>query len=403
MAKWSYEGLDNTGKKVVGSLDAINDKEVRKKLRTQGVRPRRIIPPSIFEFDIGEFLIDKGFGKPFGPKDLLYFTKQLSTMVNAGVPILQSLEILYSQEPNFSLKKSIRRISTKVSEGQTLADSMKAEKGFSKLYCNLVRAGETGGILDTILDKLTIHMEKIEKIKNQIKSAMTYPAIVVIIGVVIIYGMLYFVVPQFENMLADSGKALPDVTQLLIDISKFLELNTIYLVPGFIALLVFIKYSISTPTGKPIFDAISLKMPIFGSIILKANLSSFSRTLSTLITSGISLVDALEICIDTLDNVIIANDLKLVRKAVIEGKTLTEPLQKIDYFPPMIAQMIKVGEQSGQIDNMLLKVADIFEEEVNHLIENMTKLIEPFILVVLGGFVAFILIAMYMPMFTAAG
>jgi type IV pilus assembly protein PilC len=402
MGIWRYEAFDGQGKRETGSVDAASRPEVRKFLRTRGLRPRKITPPSILEFDVTEWLVDQGLATAFGPKELLSFTKQLGIMVEAGVPIIEGLEILYKQEKNTSLKKSVKQITVSVREGKTIAEAMEKEKGFDKLYCNLIKAGESGGILDSILSKLTTHLEKSEKIKTQIKSAMTYPVIVSIVGGGVIWGMLVFVVPQFVSMLTDTGKAIPEITQLVIDASDFLGNYSVYGVPLFVLFIMIVKAWKKTPTGKVVYDKIFMKVPIFGGIVIKGNLASFCRTLGTMLSSGVSMIEALDICIETIDNGVIASDLKQVRKKVIEGKSMTEPLGKIDYFPPLVVQMVRVGEQTGQIDQMLERVADVFEDEVNELVDNMTKLIEPFIIVVLGGIIALILVAMYMPMFSAA-
>lgn len=403
MANWKYEALDKTGKRVSGVIDGTSDKEVRRLLRAQGLRPKKIIPPSILEFDIGDWMVEKGFAQPFGYKELATFTKQLAIMINAGVPIIAALEILYKSEKNPSLKKAIKNIAKDVGEGQTIAEAMEKNKGFDKLYCNLVKAGEAGGILDTILNKLNEHMEKQLKIKSQIKSAMTYPAIVVCVGIGVIWGMLVFVVPQFVGMLKETGQEPPAITKFVMDASEFIGNYTIYILPLAFVALVLLASWIKTPAGKLIFDNIMMRMPIFGPIIIKGNLASFSRTLSTMLSSGVSLIDSLEIVIDTIDNVVIAKDLKEVRAKVTEGKTVTEPLEKIEYFPAMVSQMLRVGEQTGGIDQMLEKVSDVFEDEVNAGVANMTKMIEPIIIVVLGSIVAVILVAMYLPIFMAAG
>lgn len=403
MGMWKWDGIEKGGKRVSGSINARNEKEVRKLLRAKGIRPKKLTPPSILEFDLGEWMVENGFAAPFGAGDLLRITKQLCIMVNAGVPILQSLEILYKQEQVPSLKKAVKGIAVDVGEGKTLAEAMGTQKGFNKLYCNLVHAGESGGILDEILNKLAEHLEKQEKMKAQIKSAMTYPVIVVLVGIGVIYGMLVYVVPKFAEMIQDTGQEMPAITQFVLDASSFLGTYSIYIVPGFIVAVMLLKSFFGTPAGKPIYDNMMMKMPIFGGIIIKGNLGQFTRTLSTMLSSGVSLVDSLDICIDTVDNTVIGEDLRVVRKAVTEGKTLTDPLAKIEYFPIMVSQMIKVGEQTGAIDQMLLKISDIFEDEVNNLVANMTKLIEPIILVVLGGIVAVILVAMYMPIFMTAG
>lgn len=403
MANYGWEGLNKDGQRESGTLNAVDEKEVRRTLRAKGIRVKKITPPSILEFDIGEWMVKKGLAKAFGPKELMTFTKQLSIMNNAGVPIIQSLEILFKSERNPSLKNAVKTIAVDVGEGKTLAEAMAKQKGFDKLYCNLVKAGEAGGILDDILKKLAEHMERTEKIKGQIKSAMTYPAIVLVVGLAVVWGLMTFVVPQFVDMLKDTGQEPPFITQLVIDISNFVQEYTLIGVPGIFVLLLLLQNYIKTETGKIAFDNFMMRLPVFGGIVIKGNLASFCRTMSTLLSSGVSLIDSLEICVETIDNGVVAKDLKTVRKAIEQGKTLTEPLTKVDYFPDMVSQMIRVGEQTGQVDQMLEKVADVFEDEVNDLVSNMTKLIEPFIIVFLGGMVATVLVAMYLPIFMSAG
>jgi type IV pilus assembly protein PilC len=403
MGVFKYEGVDAQGKKILGELEANAEKDVRKSLRTQGIRVRKITPPTFLEFDFGKWMVDKGIAKSMTVKELSTFTKQLAIMLSAGVPIMQSLDILGRAEKNLSLKESIKKIASDVGEGKTISEAMEGQKGFSKLYCNLVRAGEAGGILELILNKLANHMEKQEKTKAQIKSAMMYPSIVCAVGALVIWGMMVFVVPQFTGMLKETGQAVPWITQFVIDTSDFFGKYSLIMIPAvFVGLATFLSY-IKTPTGKIFWDNTSMRFPIFGNIIIKGNLSSFASTLSTLLSAGVSLIDALDICIETIDSGVIANDLKEVKKKVMEGKTLTEPLSKIEYFPELVTQMIRVGEQTGQIDQMLTRVASVFEDEVNSLIEGMTKMIEPIIIVVLGGIIATILVAMYLPMFMSAG
>lgn len=403
MAIYKYEAVDPNGKKILGQIEAASEREVRKALRVQGVRVKKIIPPSFLEFDLGMWLVDKGFAAAIGSKELSNFTKQLSIMISAGVPILQALEILFRAEKNPSLKLAIKRIAADVGEGKTIAEAMQAQRGFDKLYCNLVKAGEAGGILDTILKKLATHMEKQQKTKAQIKSAMMYPTVVTLVGIAVIWAMMVFVVPQFVGMLKETGQELPWITQMVIDTSNFFGKYTPIMVPAFfVGVASFLSY-IKTPIGKVFWDNLSMRFPLFGQIIIKANLSSFSNTLATLLGAGVSLIDALDICIETIDSTVIAKDLTEVKKKVIEGKTLTEPLAKIDYFPELVTQMIRVGEQTGQIDQMLQRVAEVFEDEVDTRVSSMTKMIEPLIIVVLGGIIATILVAMYLPMFMSAG
>lgn len=403
MGNWRWEGLNKDGKRDQGMVQASNEREARKTLRTQGVKVRKLAPPSILEFDIGEWLAENGIGGSIATVDIMRFTKQLSVMLNAGVPIVQSLEILGKSERNPHLKKSVRNMTSDVVEGKTVAEAMKKQNGFDDLYCNLVRAGEAGGILDTILSKLAEFMEKQEKTKKQIKSAMTYPVIVVCVGAGVIGAMLKWVVPTFVGMLSDTGQELPLVTKLVIGASDFLTANFLEIIGGIFFTIVGLSQYVKTDSGKVVADKVAMNMPLFGGIVIKGNLSAFCRTMATLLSSGVTLLDAIEICAKTVPNSIIANDLKMVRKQVEQGKTLTEPLSKIDYFPDMVFQMLQVGEQTGQIDQMLVRVSDVFEDEVNELVGGMTKMIEPFVIVFLGGAVAVILVAMYLPMFMSAG
>lgn len=403
MAKYRYQGFAADGKKTEGSIEADSDKEARKLLRRQGIRATKLSAPGLMELDLGQFLADKGLTKPFGQAELMRFTRQLAILINAGVPILESLGILENQEKNASLKKVVRNISIQVEEGRSLYDAMNGQAGFTKLYCSLVKAGESAGILDTILNKLAEFLEKGEKLKKQVKGALTYPVIVLIVGIAVVFGLMTFVVPQFVAILEESKQEIPWVTQTVMDISAFFQNYTLLLIVGiFSFVMIFINY-IKTTEGKKQWDIITMKAPLFGMLIIKGNLGSFTRTLATMLSAGVPIIDALEVCIETLDNTQIAKDLEKVRRAVIEGKSITEPLKRIRYFPPLVTQMIKVGESTGNLDQMLLKVSDVFEEEVEELVQNMTKLIEPFILVVLGGIIGFVLIAMYLPIFMSAG
>ncbi|WPU65530.1 type II secretion system F family protein [Peredibacter starrii] len=385
MPKYKYVGFTADGKKVENSVEAETVRDAKKILRRQNIRPTKVIEPSFFEADLGQFMVDKGLAKPFGRADLMRFTRQLSILINAGVPILECLEILYKQEQNPVLKRVLKNISLQVEEGKSLYDAMSGQQGFDKLYCALVRAGESAGILDSILVKLAEFLEKAEKLKKQVKSALTYPVIVVFVGIVVIFGLMTFVVPQFVGMLKESNQEIPWVTQVVIDTSNFFQNYTLLLIAGLVAAFMLFINFIKTKEGKQAWDRFTMRAPLFGGLVIKGNLGAFTRTLATMLAAGVPIIDSLEICIDTLDNTQIAKDLTKVRKAVIEGKSITEPLSRIHYFPPLVTQMIKVGESTGNIDQMLIKVADVFEEEVEDLVANLTKMIEPLILVVLGG------------------
>jgi type IV pilus assembly protein PilC len=403
MPKFKYVGFTADGKKIENTVEADSIRDAKKLLRRQNIRATKVVAPSFFEADLGEFLVEKGLSRPFGRAELMRFTRQLAILINAGVPILECMEILHKQEQNMVLKRVVKNITMQIEEGKSLFDAMSQQQGFDKLYCALVKAGEAAGILDSILVKLAEFLEKAEKLKKQVKSALTYPVIVVLVGILVIFGLMTFVVPQFVEILKESNQAVPWVTQTVIDVSDFFRSYTLLLIAGLVAGTMFFLNFIKTKEGKQAWDRFTMKAPLFGMLVIKGNLGAFTRTLATMLAAGVPIIDSLEICIDTLDNTQIAKDLTKVRKAVIEGKSITEPLSRITYFPPLVTQMIKVGESTGNLDQMLLKVADVFEEEVEELVANLTKLIEPFILVVLGGIIGFVLIAMYLPIFMSAG
>lgn len=403
MPKFKYVGFTAEGKKVESTIDADTEREAKKMLRRQNIRPTKVIPPSVFEVDLGQWMVDKGIAPPFGRAELMRFTRQLSILINAGVPILECMEILSKQEQNITLKKTVKSISVQVEEGKSLFEAMSNQTGFDRLYCALVKAGEAAGILDSILSKLAEFLERQEKLKKKVKGALTYPTIVVVVGIIVIFGLMTFVVPQFVGMLKESNQEIPWITQMVMDTSQFFQDYTVLLAVGIVAAFMLFINFIKTKEGKVVWDRFTMQVPLFGMLIIKGNLGAFTRTLSTMLAAGVPIIDALEICIETLDNTQISKDLTMVRKAVIEGKSITEPLNRISYFPPLVTQMMKVGESTGNLDQMLLKVADVFEDEVNELVENLTKLIEPLILVFLGGIIAVVLIAMYLPIFMSAG
>ena len=403
MAKFRYVGTDRQGKRVAGEMEGSTSREIKAILRRQGIRARKVSKPSLAEIDLNELAVELGMGPGVGQKELFNFTRKMSILINAGVPIMEALEILFKQEPNPTFKKSLRAVATEVGNGKSLNEAMAGKTGFNRLYCNLVKAGEAGGILATVLDKLTEFMEKSEKTKKQIKKAMTYPSMVFVIGLGVVAGLMIFVVPQFVSMLEGSGQEVPGITQFVMNTSDFFIDYWHVLLMSVFAVVIGIKQYRKTESGKFNTDRILMKMPLFGPVVVKGNLASFTRTLSTLLSAGVSIIDAIEICTETLDNVVIAKDFERVKLAVVEGETLTKPLSRIKYFPEMVAQMVKVGEATGQLDQMLIKVSDVFEEEVDDSIAAATSAIEPIIIVVLGGLIAGVMVAMYLPIFMAAG
>lgn len=400
---FKYIGVQTDGRKVEGDLEAKNVQQVKRLLRRKGIRAKKIIAPNPFDVDLGMWMVEKGLASPFGAKELNKFTRQLATLINAGVAILESLEILYKQEKNPSLKKAIGNIIEEIGSGKSLFEALSNQKGFNKLYCSLIKAGEAAGILDIILNKLAEFMDKQEKIKKQIKKAMTYPGIVMTLGLGITWGLMVFIVPQFVDMLSDTGQEIPFVTQLVIDISDILSEYTLLALPVIGVLAFALINYIRTPIGKIAYDRFMMNLPVIGGIVIKGNLTSFTRTLATMLGAGVSILEALDICIETLDNTVMQKDLRMVKNAVVKGKSITEPLGRIKYFPDLVNQMVKVGESTGNLDSMLIKVSDVFEEETSEQVTFMTTLIEPLILVVLGGIIGTVLIAMYLPIFMAAG
>jgi type IV pilus assembly protein PilC len=403
LVKFIYEGTTVDGKRVKGEVEARDERALRRVLRRKNIKVKKVTRPKAAEQDIGQLLVDKGIVKGFGNQELLRFTKQLSTLVNAGVPIVESLDILWQQERNLAFRAAVKQISHDVSEGKTLNEALAEHEGFDRLYCSLVKAGETGGILDTILEKLANVMEKREEVRKKIKKAMTYPSIVIVVGIGVVTGLMVFVVPQFVGMLQESGQEIPAVTQLVIDVSDFMSSYFFHLMAGlFIGYIVFNKWK-KTKAGKKSWDRFVMKSPVFGVIIIKGTLASFTRTLSTMLGSGVPIIDALDICGQTIDNFQIQRDVKFIKEAVVNGRSITDPIRRIKYFPPLVNQMMKVGESTGNLDQMLVKVADVFEQETEDAIDTMTSLIEPMILVVLGGIIGTVLIAMYLPIFMSAG
>ena len=403
MGKWHWKGVDKSGNQASGELDVGNKKEARMILRKQGIKIRKLSAPSLLEFDIGEWLVEKGLARSFSHQELCLFTKQLSIMINAGIPITQAFEILHKSTKSRALKQVVRKVAKEIEGGGTIAGALKKQKKFSNLYCNLVQAGESAGTLDVILNQLSDFLEKQEKLRRQVKSALNYPIFASILGSVITIGMLIFLVPRFTEMLEKQEKEIPFITQMVLNISTILQEWALIVLPVVIILaLLTINYA-KSDAGRPLYDRITMRLPILGNIIIKGNLGTFTMTLAITLSSGVPLIEALDICIDTLSNSVIKKDLKKARMVVTSGKTLTSQITKIPYFPEIIAQMIKVGEQTGHLDTMLKTVSDVLVDEVNILLTDMAKMIEPLAIVLIGGVIACILVAIYLPMLSSAG
>jgi type IV pilus assembly protein PilC len=394
MAVYVWEGRLR-GKIQKGQMEAPSKSAVIARLRQMQIQP---IPDRIKEKGKISFSF---LSRGVSAKELVVFTRQLSTMIDAGLPLVQSLDVLAAQQKT-KFKSVLTQVKESVESGSTFADAIaKHPSVFNALYVNLVRAGEAGGVLDTVLQRLATYLEKIENIKRRIKGAMVYPAVVITVAIIVVSIILIFVVPTFASLFKDLGTTLPAITQFVVDVSAFLRSNIIYILIalGVLSSAVFFSYRRSE-RAKKILDAFLLKLWLVGDLILKTVLSRFCRTLATLTTGGIPILDGLEITARASGNKVTEEAILEVRKGVSEGKTLAEPLSaRPKIFPSMVVQMIAVGEQTGALDDMLNKIADFYDEEVDAAVASLMSALEPIMIAFLGGTVGFIVIAMYMPMF----
>jgi type IV pilus assembly protein PilC len=360
---------------------------------------RRIVPTLITEKPGKARALH--FGGKIKDKDIVVFTRQFATMINAGLPLVQALEILSTQVENKTFGKTIAQIKTDVESGLTYADALKKHpRIFSDLYVNMVAAGEAGGVLDTILNRLAAYIEKAMKLKKKVKGAMVYPAVVTTVAVLVIVIIMLFVVPTFSKMFTQLGGTLPLPTRMVIGMSNFIAgVGGLITVVVIIGVAVFITQFRRTENGKRIIDSILLKVPIFGALLSKVAVAKFTRTLGTLVSSGVPILDCLEITAKTSGNKVVEYSILDVRKEVVGGKTLADPIKKAKVFPPMVTHMVAVGESTGALDAMLSKIADFYDDEVDNAVSNLTAMMEPMLMIFLGTTVGFIVIAMYLPIF----
>jgi type IV pilus assembly protein PilC len=393
MAIFQWSGRTPRGVIESGEITAVTKEDVIATLRK-----KNIVPTIISEKVKKKPLLGVGRIKD---KDIVVFTRQFATMINAGLPLVQALEILSTQVENKTLSGVIGQVKADVESGLTYADALKKHpRVFSELYVNMVSAGEAGGVLDTILNRLAAYIEKAMKLKRKVRGAMVYPAVVTTVAVLVIVVIMVFVVPTFAKMFVQLGGILPLPTRIIIAISNFLGgLGGLIVLGAIIAGAVFITQFRRTEKGKMITDAILLKLPIFGSLLNKVAVAKFTRTLGTLVSSGVPILDGLDITAKTSGNKIVEYTIVDIRKEVMGGKTLADPIKKAKVFPPMVTHMIAVGESTGALDAMLGKIADFYDEEVDAAVSNLTAMLEPMLMVFLGGAVGFIVIAMYLPIF----
>jgi type IV pilus assembly protein PilC len=396
MPVFEYKGKTLAGAPVQGELTAKDRGELERILRKN-----RVIISSIKKKP-AELNIKLGTG--IKKVEISRFTRQFATMIGAGLPMVQCLDILGTQLENKELRKIIMDVKQSVEGGSTLSEALaKHSKVFDFLYTNMVEAGEMGGALDTILVRLAVYREKADALVRKVKGAMVYPSVICVVAIGVTLAMLTFIVPVFAKMFGDLGSELPGPTLVILSISNFLKGNFLYLFGGGIGALVAFIYWIKTPGGRATFDAFMLKTPIFGNLIRKSAVARFTRTLGTLLSSGVSIIDAMEITSKTAGNTVVANAIKKSVLAIAEGDTITGPLKESGVFPPMVTQMIAVGEKTGGLDDMLSKIADFYDEEVDDAVSALTSIIEPVIIVFMGIVIGGILVAMYLPMFDIIG
>ncbi len=417
MANFQYTALDAKGAETSGVLSANSEAEALQQLRSKGLYITQLNEEGKGKGAKGKktgakTTVKKGKtakkGKAGGsikPKPLMIFTRQLATLIDSGLPLLRSLTVLEKQEPNPALRATIGVLAEGVQGGSTFSESLAQHpKIFNKLYVNMVKAGELGGVLEIVLNRLAEYQEKAQKLKNKIVSAMVYPVIVMFIAVGILIFLMVFIVPKFEEMFADSQQSLPLISQIVFGTSKFFLANPFFvpnivfaLIACFLAYIGFTFWG-RTPKGRNIVDRMKLRLPILGDIQRKSAVSRFSRTLGTLVTSGVPILQALNITRETAGNVVISKAIEKVHEAVKEGETIVTPLQASGVFPNMVISMVDVGEETGQLPEMLLKVADVYDDEVDNAVTALTSVLEPIMIVILAVIVGAVVFALFLPL-----
>jgi type IV pilus assembly protein PilC len=398
-SQFLWEAKTKSGETKKGEMEALDTEAVNARLKSLGLNPTKVRKKGALDGAVSM----PGFGGVTG-KDILVFTRQFATMIDAGLPLVQCLDILASQMDNPAFKKVLFTIKGKVEQGSTFADALKDHpKVFDELYTQLCAAGEVGGILDSILNRLAAYREKSEKLKRKVKGAMTYPAIVILVAIGVTALLLLKVTPVFAKMFADFGSALPAPTQFVVDFSAFAQQYVFHVVAGIIVVSVSFTWSYRQPRGRKFWDKVFLKMPLFGPVLRKVAVARFTRTLGTMLSSGVPILDALDVTAKTAGNRTVEEAIYYVRGKISEGKNIAGPLSDTKVFPSMVVQMIGVGEATGAMDTMLNKIADFYDDEVDVAVSALTAMIEPLLMVFLGGVVGGFLIAMYLPIFSIAG
>ncbi len=396
MPVYVWKGKTRAGEDRNGEIEADSQDQVKALLRRQNIIASQVkSKPKDLNIAL--------FGGGVKPEEMVIFTRQFSTMIDAGLPLVQCLRILERQSVNPAFKKIIRECRMSVEGGTTYAEALrKHPKVFDNLYVNMVEAGETGGILDIILHRLAGYMEKAQKLKREIKGAMFYPVSIVLVSIVITIFLLVFVIPKFASVFSDMGQELPGLTQMVINLSDMMKRYLPFGAPVLIALGIGGKKYYDTDKGRRIFDKLILKLPVLGELVQKVSVAKFTRTLGTLLSSGVSIIDALEITAKTAGNKVVEESVLDVIDNIKAGETIAGPLSQKKVFPPMVVQMIEIGENTGAVDIMLNKIADFYDEEVDAAVAALTSLLEPIIMVVLGAVIGGLVIAMFLPIFNIA-
>jgi len=387
-----YKGRTRLKGAVSGELVAENREEITKMLRQQGILATSVQRKAL--------QINFGFMSKVRSTDLAIFTRQFATMINAGLPIMQCLEILREQVTKDHFRKIIGQVSDSVKGGKTLAEALAQHpKVFSSLYVHMVEAGELGGMLDDILRRLAAYLEKANALKRKIRGAMVYPALITLVACGGTIFMLTTIVPTFAKLFQEFGGTLPLPTRVVLMVSAILQHNFLYLVGLMVALSQGLRYARRTENGRYKIDKLLLRLPIFGNLLNKSAISRFSRTLGTLLSSGVAILDSLDITAKTAGNSVVKEAVNLARSRIAEGQNISDPLKASGVFPPMVTQMVAVGERTGQLDNMLKKIADFYDEQIDAAVAALTSVLEPIIVIFMGFIVGGILISMYLPMF----
>lgn len=394
MPVFKYSGRIGN-QKTEGEIEAESEEIARDLLNSKNVEIETLFKkPTQLNLTIGTGV---------GTKDLVIFTRQFSTMLEAGIPLDECLDILSRQVDNQQLENIVKEVKVDVEGGKPLNESLAEHpKVFKTFYTSLVEAGEEGGLLTNVLNRLSTYMEKNEELKSKIKSASIYPVIILIVAFIVTFGLLYFVIPKFQEMFSSFGADLPGLTQLLIDLSQFLQHNFLYIIGGIIVLIFGFTLISKTERGRWIIDSLKLKVPIIGNLTRKGAVARFTRTFGTLIESGVDILKALEITAKVAGNVVIENAILEARQSISGGSEIAKPLGKSGVFPPMVIHMISAGEKSGALEEMLTKIADFYEKEVDNALEVFTSSLEPILIVFIGGIIGTIVIGMFLPILTMA-